>query len=114
MNAADPRWLALPVEVQQFLRRRMLASSPTTLLAMADALLGEPDRVAELRDTGVPVLVLLGEGDDAWPPAVQADMAERLGAEHVVLPGAQHSPAVENPDATAEALVAFLGRPAAS
>jgi pimeloyl-ACP methyl ester carboxylesterase len=110
MNAADPRWLALPVEVQQFLRRRMLASDPAALLAMADGLTSEPDRVAELRATGVPVLVLLGEGDDAWRPAVQADMAQRLGADHVVLPDALHSPAVENPAATAAALAAFFAR----
>ena len=108
MNAADPRWLGLPVEVQQFLRRRMLASSPTALLGMADALTSEPDRVAELRATGVPVLVLHGEGDDAWSPQVQDDMAVRLGAEKVVVPDALHSPAVENPTATAAALVAFL------
>jgi pimeloyl-ACP methyl ester carboxylesterase len=110
MNSVDPRWLALAVEVQQFLRRRMLASSPHALLDMADALTSEPDRVADVRATDVPVLVVHGEGDDAWPPAVQRDMAERLGAEYVVLPDALHSPAVENPTATADALIAFLAR----
>jgi pimeloyl-ACP methyl ester carboxylesterase len=107
MNAADQRWLALDASVQGFLRNRMLASSPRALLGMAEALTGEPDRVEELRATGVPVLVLHGEADDAWTPALQAEMAARLGAEHVVVPDAQHSPAVENADATAKALLAF-------
>ena len=108
LGADDPRTQALSPEVRQFLRVRMLASSPTALLAMADGLTGEPDRVAELRATGVPLLVLHGEADDAWSPAVQAEMAERLGARYVVVPRAVHSPAVENPGATADAMTAFF------
>ena len=108
LNAGDPRWLALPVTVQQFLRRRMLASSAAGLLAMADALTSEPDLVAELRATAVPVLVCHGEGDDAWAPALQREMAQRLGAAYVVVPDALHSPAVENPEATARALTGFF------
>lgn len=107
MNATDQRWLALDASVQCFLRDRMLASSARGLLGMADALTGEPDRVDELRATGLPVLVLHGESDDAWSPALQADMAARLGAGHAVVPDAAHSPAVENPEATAKALLAF-------
>ena len=34
---------------------------------------------------------MYGEWDDAWPPAVQADMAIRLGARHRVVPLAGHS-----------------------
>ena len=48
------------------------------------------DRVDELRDSGLPVLVANGELDDAWTPAEQAEMAERLGAPHVVFAG--HGP----------------------
>jgi len=108
MNAADPRWLALPVEVQAFLRRRMLASSGPGLVAMADALTSEPDRVDELRASGIPVLMCHGEGDDAWTPALQKAMAERLGAAYAVVPDAQHSPAVENPTATVRTLTDFF------
>ena len=107
LNATDQRWLALDASVQCFLRDRMLASSPRALLGMADALTGEPDRVDELRATRLPVLVLHGVDDDAWTPALQAEMAERLGAAHAVVPDAAHSPAVENPEATAKALLAF-------
>jgi pimeloyl-ACP methyl ester carboxylesterase len=108
LGADDPRTQALAPEVRAFLRTRMLASAPAALLGMADALTSEPDRVEELRATGVPLLVLHGEADDAWSPATQADMAQRLGARYVVVPGAQHSPAVENPGPTAEAMNAFF------
>ena len=108
MGADDPRTLSLSSQVREFLRVRMLASSPAGLLGMAAGLTGEPDRVAELRATGVPVLVLHGADDDAWSPVVQAEMAERLGARHVVVPDAMHSPAVENPAPTAQAMNAFF------
>lgn len=109
--AADPRRAADPPELRAFLRRRFLANAETALVAMADALVHEPDRVEALRATGVPALVAYGEHDDAWLPAVQAEMAERLGARHVVLPDALHSPAVENPAATVVALVDFFAAP---
>jgi pimeloyl-ACP methyl ester carboxylesterase len=54
-------------------------------------------------------LVLRGVHDDAWSPTVQDEMAYRLGAELVVIQGAAHSPAVEQPAATATALVTFWG-----
>jgi len=111
MNAADARWLALDASTQCFLRDRMLASSNRALLGMADSLTGEPDRVDELRATGLPVLVLHGEDDDAWTPVLQREMASRLGAAYAVVPDAAHSPAVENPEATVKALLAFLPEP---
>jgi pimeloyl-ACP methyl ester carboxylesterase len=40
---------------------------------------------------------------------VQAEMAAALGARYVVVPQAMHSPAVENPTATAKAMNAFFG-----
>jgi pimeloyl-ACP methyl ester carboxylesterase len=107
LNAGDQRWLALDASTQGFLRDRMVASSARALLGMADALVGEPDRVDALRATGLPVLVLHGDADDAWTPVLQAEMAQRLGARHAVVPGAAHSPAVEAAEMTAAALLAF-------
>lgn len=107
LSAADPEAADVPPEVTAFLRQRWLTSAPAGLLGMAEALRSEPDRVEALRATGVPVLVLHGQDDDAWLPPVQADMAVRLGADLVVVPGARHSPAAENPDATASALDLF-------
>lgn len=106
----DPNYLAQPVEVREFLHARFVANVPAGLVGMGEALRSEPDRVDALRDTGVPMLVLYGAADDAWAPATQVAMAERLGVEHVVIPGAVHSPAIENTAATLAALCAFWER----
>jgi pimeloyl-ACP methyl ester carboxylesterase len=97
-----------PPEVVAFLRERFLATDPVALEAMGDALLTEADLVAELAAVGVPLLVAHGEGDDAWPPPVQQEMARRLGAPCGAIANALHSPAAENPEQTAEVLLDFF------
>ncbi|MGV9376858.1 alpha/beta fold hydrolase [Nonomuraea sp. NPDC003707] len=94
-------------EILAFLRKRLLTNSPIALACMAEQVLGMHDRTDELRQVEVPTLVLYGEHDDGWPPEAQSEMAARLGAESVVVPGAVHSPAVEAPETTAAALVRF-------
>ncbi|HEY8827817.1 MAG TPA: alpha/beta hydrolase [Jatrophihabitantaceae bacterium] len=103
----EPGYAEPPAALAQFLEHRFLAGSPAMLQGMADALRAEPDRVGELRQSGIGCLVVHGENDDAWPPTVQAEMARRLGAHHTVIGGAAHSPAIENAAATAEALLRF-------
>ena len=70
-----------------------------------------PDLTDELaaatRARGIPVHVVHGETDDAWPIAWQRDMAERLGARYTVVPGGGHSAQADQPAATAEAWSAF-------
>lgn len=105
--AADPGYEPPAPDLATFLQQRFLAGSSAMLQGMGDALRSEPDRVVELARTRVPVLVLFGHGDDAWPPAVQQDMAHRLGADWVMIPAAAHSPAVENTEETAAALLTF-------
>jgi pimeloyl-ACP methyl ester carboxylesterase len=94
-------------EIEDWLRRRFLASHPTSLLRIAEQLLNEPDRIVELAAVDLPVLVAYGETEDAWPPLVQEQMAERLGAAHVVISRAGHSPAAEQPEVTAQVLSHF-------
>jgi pimeloyl-ACP methyl ester carboxylesterase len=105
----DPKAQAVPEPTRAFYTRRFLRNSAAGLRGMADAMLSEPDRVAELKATGVPVLVTHGEADDAWMPHVQADMARRLGARYEVINNSIHSPAVENPPRTLEVLLDFWG-----
>jgi pimeloyl-ACP methyl ester carboxylesterase len=107
LAAGDPAWMALPAAHKAFLRTRFLAGSAAGLQGMGDALRAEPDRTDELKAAGVPTLVMYGEHDDAWPPAVQASMAERLGAPTAVIADAIHSPAAQQPDTTAAALLEF-------
>jgi pimeloyl-ACP methyl ester carboxylesterase len=97
----------VPAPTREFYSRRFLRNSEAGLRGMADAMLTEPDRVAELAATGLPFLVAHGEADDAWLPHVQEDMASRLGARHEVILNSIHSPAVENPVRTVEVLLDF-------
>ncbi|MBO0820694.1 MAG: alpha/beta fold hydrolase [Nocardiopsaceae bacterium] len=90
-----------------FLRERMLKNNPVGLVAMAREILSAEDRTKELAEAGIPAFVLYGEDDDAWPAAVQEDMAVRLGARRLCIPAAAHSPAVEAPATTAQALTGF-------
>jgi pimeloyl-ACP methyl ester carboxylesterase len=105
-NAGVP---ARPPGLAALLRQRFLASTPAGLLGMATGLRTEPDLVAELAtvllDTATPCLVTCGEHDDAWPPDVQRELAARLGAPFAAIPGAAHSPNVENPRALLELLL---------
>ncbi|MBB3086070.1 alpha/beta fold hydrolase [Geodermatophilus sabuli] len=109
----DPKAQEVPAPTRAFLDRRFLANSAAGLRGMADAMTTEPDRVAELAGSGVPVLVAHGVADDAWTPAAQADMARRLGARYEVIPGSIHSPAIENPARTLEVLQEFWAAVAA-
>ncbi len=110
----------VPAGIIDFLRTRLLQSSPTGLRAMGETLLSCPDRTPALAELGdVPLMVVYGENDDAWAPAAQEDMAARLGAQRVCIPAAAHSPAVEAPETTASILTGFWntvechqGRPA--
>jgi pimeloyl-ACP methyl ester carboxylesterase len=97
-----------PPGVVTFLRTRMLASCPLGLREMGQILLTCRDRTQGLRQAAAtPLLVIYGEEDDAWAPAIQETMAERLGAQRVCIPGAMHSPAVDAPETTAGALTKF-------
>jgi len=97
-----------PEPIIDFLRDRMLRNSPAGLAAMARHLLSAPDKTEYLaKVTDLPVLVLYGEDDNTWSPEIQEDMAVRLSARRVCIPGAAHSPAVEAPVTTADALTSF-------
>jgi pimeloyl-ACP methyl ester carboxylesterase len=104
---ADPAWKTRPQALKDFLRTRFVGSTAASLRGMGTSLVTEPDRVDELRATGVRVLVAYGEHDDAWSPKTQAEMAERLGAPREMIPGAIHSPAVEATDAVVKVLDDF-------
>jgi len=98
----------VPEPIIDFLGTRLLSSSPTGLVAMAETLLTCPDRTRALaRLDAVPLMVLYGENDDAWDPAAQEDMAARLRAQRICIPAAAHSPAVEAPETTASTLTSF-------
>ena len=105
---------AAPPAIEAWLHDRFVANHPVGLRRVAEQLLSEPDRTDELATLDLPVLITFGDRDDVWPPALQAEMADRLGAPAVVLPDAGHSPAADLPEVTAQALLAFWASIAAT
>lgn len=66
---------------------------------------------SELAALGLPVLVLTGDQDPVFPPALLQDSAAQIpGAEFVVIDDAGHSPYFEQPDAFNTALLDFFSR----
>ncbi|WP_441250370.1 alpha/beta fold hydrolase [Kitasatospora sp. McL0602] len=107
MQQMDEGAPALRPEIADFLHRRWLANLPEALIAMGSHLISAPDRVGELAAVPLPKLVLSGIRDYAWPVEEQSAMAERLGADRVVIVDAAHSPNAEQPAETAAALAGF-------
>ena len=91
----------------ELLKRRWLASDPRSVLTHANHLLEEPSIVGLVRETGLPAHVVYGEHDDAWPLAMQDEMARNLRAQVTVVAGAGHIPNEERPQETAGVLVDF-------
>ena len=96
-----------PADIVAFLERRMLGNNPVGLVTMAKQLLNARDLTRSLARDNIPAFVLYGEDDDAWPADVQEKMASELGALRSCIPAAAHSPAVEAPATTAQALTRF-------
>ena len=100
---------APPEDIEAFLHRRWLANSPVQLRQCALLLMEQPSLTADMRtvvDAGLPMTVMWGERDDAWPLRVQARMAEDLAVGAVEIPGAGHSPNADSPDALVTYLLA--------
>jgi pimeloyl-ACP methyl ester carboxylesterase len=105
-------------EVADFCARRFITNDPAALSDCAEILMTAPDLTeqlaAALDASLLPAAVVTGEIDDAWPPAVQEQMAERLRVPWHTLPGLGHNPATEDPLLTATALNDIFGSAAAA
>lgn len=107
-DVMQARKAAVAPDVLAFLRERFTRNSPAAIVEVARRLVDAPDRIDELAQAGVPTCVLRGHRDAEWSPAVQDEMATRLGVQVVVVPGSGHSPAVEHPAATSDLLAAWF------
>ena len=94
-------------DIEDWMHRRFVANHPVSMRRIAEQLLTATDVTDELAALDLPVLVMYGDRDDVWPPALQAATAERLDATCVPLPGLGHSPAADDPDATVAPLLEF-------
>lgn len=89
----------------EFIAKRLGSTDRRAVAAMVQAAQATPDRTEELRETGIDFHIVFGEHADSWPVANQVAMAQRLGAEPVVLKGCADHPAEDRPQAMAQALV---------
>lgn len=101
-----------PVEIAKFLAERWQRTTAGHLLGMADLTLNAPDLVEELASLSssgrLPVMAMYGEHDhNTWTQADFSALGSSAASRTVVIPDAEHSPAVENPAATVEALDGF-------
>lgn len=104
----DPSWVEPPADITAWLRRRFTANAPVSLASITRRLLDSEDRTDQLAKSGVRAQVVYGETDDGWPQPIQETMAEVLGISPQVVPDAGHSPAIDQPKATARLLVEFF------
>lgn len=88
-------------------QRRWFASDKRSVQAHALQLMSEPSIVSAVRETALPMHVIRGENDDAWPHALQAQMASDLGVEIEVIADAGHCPNEDQPVATVEVVLRF-------
>jgi 3-oxoadipate enol-lactonase len=91
--------------------RSLMAATPVPGIAGAlGAMRDRPDSTPMLPSlAGIPTLVLVGDEDEAIPPAQSRAMADAIpGASLVVIRSAGHLPTLERPVETSDALLAFL------
>lgn len=93
-------------------RAAFLRTDRAVLVAACNAL-ATLDLRPDLGRVSVPTLVLVGEEDEATPPAMSRELAAGLpDARLVVLPGCAHVPQLQDPDAFLGAIEPFLAEAA--
>jgi pimeloyl-ACP methyl ester carboxylesterase len=107
-DSKDPQYVVPAEDVAAFLRKRFTGNVPASLAEITRRLIDAEDRTKQLAKTGVRAQVMYGETDDGWPLAVQDAMADILGVQPQMIADAGHSPAIDQPAATARMLVEFF------
>ena len=88
-------------------KKRWTSSDPRSTKTMAHYLLDAKPLISEIVASKVPVHVIYGENDDAWPLAMQDQMAAELSAKLTIIDGAGHCPNEDKPEETAAVLANF-------
>ena len=103
-----PEFQAAHPELVEQRRARFVALAPETFHA-ACAALATLDLRAQCAGVRLPVLVLVGEQDEATPPAMAREVAALLpNARFVLLPGCAHVPQLQAPQQFLAALRDFV------
>lgn len=101
----DPARVALKKEW----RRRLLANDRIGITRAVTGVIDRPGIADEIGRIALPTLVIVGDQDVATPPAKAERIRARIpGSRLVVIPGAGHSSAIEEPEEVNRALIEFL------
>jgi 3-oxoadipate enol-lactonase len=96
-------------------RREAFLRSDSETIQAACAALAELDLRPELGKVGVPVLVLVGEHDEATPPPMSRELAALLpNARLKIIAGCAHVPQLQAPEMFLDAIGDFLREPLAA
>jgi len=105
----SPAYLAAHPQAIERQKAVLLGIDPKAFQA-ACKVLQETDLTPELPKLKLPVLVVCGEFDQATPPALNKQVAEKIaGARYVELPGCGHCPPLEQPQQFLAAIGDFVG-----
>jgi pimeloyl-ACP methyl ester carboxylesterase len=88
-------------------QRRWFASDKNSIITHARHLMFEPSVVERVKSTRLPVQVIRGANDDAWPHDLQAQMATDLGTDIKIIADAGHCPNEDQPIETANRVAGF-------
>lgn len=88
----------------------MLTRTPLEGYIGCCAAIAGADFTAQTAAFTLPVLAMVGEADGATPPELVQQTADLCGAEFKIIAQAGHLPCVEQPQAVADLLTAFLER----
>jgi 3-oxoadipate enol-lactonase len=103
-----PEFQAAHPDLMRDRREAFLKTDPDVLQA-ACAQLAELDLRPELSDVKMPVLVLVGEHDEATPPPMSHELAALLpNARLKIMAGCAHVPQLQAPQAFLDAIADFL------
>lgn len=105
----SPAYLAAHPELIDERKRVLMAIDPKAFQA-ACKILREADLTPLLHRMKVPTLVVCGELDQATPPALNKEIADKVaGARYVELAGCGHCPPLEQPQQFIAAIKEFVG-----
>ena len=109
MLTGETRTVTAPAQAD-YLTAVMSQASLDGAIGGATVLAGRPDSTETLSSMDVPVLVLVGRADPVYPVEIAQQMVDAApDATLAIIEGASHAAVFEQPEAAAEAMLAFLG-----
>lgn len=95
-------------ELRALSKAMSLAVGPETYIRHQEAIIGRPDSRPTLATVRVPTAVIVGDSDKITPPDAAEEMVDGIaGAKLTVVERAGHMAVLEQPEATAGAIVAW-------